>query len=58
MLHSSLRCASLVVVLVGSAVLSACVVAPYPRRVVYSQPVPAYGYDEQTVVVDVAPPAP
>jgi hypothetical protein len=40
--------------------LSACVVAPYPQRVVYSQPVPAgqaVPYDS-TVVVDVAPPAP
>ena len=48
--------------LAASALLSACVVAPYPRRVVYSQPVPApaygYGYDESTVVVDVAPPSP
>jgi hypothetical protein len=44
--------------------LSACVVAPYPQRVVYSQPVPAgqaaggqYS-DGVEAVVDVAPPAP
>ena len=46
-----------------AAALSACVVAPYPRRVVYSEPVPAveqpvpYAYDS-AVVVDVPPPAP
>jgi hypothetical protein len=34
--------------------LSACVVAPYPRRVVYTEPVPV----DSQVVVDVAPPAP
>ena len=45
--------------------LSACVVAPYPGRVVYAQPVPAYGqpvpavsYEQPVVVVDIAPPAP
>lgn len=53
-----------------ASLLTACVVAPYPaRRVVYSQPVPAYpqaapGYgqpvpgDGDEAVVDVAPPAP
>lgn len=46
----------LLIVSLSAALLSACVVAPYPTRpVVYSQPVPAYG-DE--VVTDVAPPAP
>ena len=45
----------------SAALLSACVVAPYPGRVVYSQPVPAYaqpapGYGDE-IVVDVAPPA-
>jgi len=39
--------------------LSACVVSPYPQRVVYSQPVPAGQYTtEESVVVDVPPPAP
>ena len=59
----------LIVPLFSTALLSACVVAPYPGgRVVYSQPVPAYGqpapgysqpvpYDSDEVVVDVAPPA-
>ena len=47
----------------AAAALSACVVAPYPaRRVVYSQPVPAgqqpVPYEDDSVVVDVAPPAP
>ena len=59
----------LLIVPLSAALLSACVVAPYPGRVVYSQPVPAYaqpapGYaqpvpaDGDEVVVDVAPPAP
>jgi len=52
----------LIVVPVAAVLLSACVVAPYPNRVVYSQPVPAYSqaqpvYQDETVV-DVAPPAP
>ena len=51
----------------AAAVLSACVVAPYPpRRVVYAQPapvapMPAPVYVQEPVdeyVVDVAPPAP
>ena len=59
----------LLILPLAAALLTACVVAPYPaRRVVYSQPVPAYpqqpGYDQSVpvdgdeVVVDVAPPAP
>ncbi len=58
----------LLIVPLAAALLSACVVAPYPaHRVVYSQPVPAYsqpGYaqpvpvDGAEIVVDVAPPAP
>ena len=55
----------LVAPLTAAALLSACVVAPYPaRRVVYAEPVPAGqqpmpvdSYDS-SVVVDVAPPAP
>ena len=48
---------SLTAALLSAASLTACVVAPYPRRVVYNEP--ATGpYDQQTVVVDVAPPAP
>jgi len=48
---------------IASLALSACVVAPYPQRVYAPQPVPAgpgpaYGYGEEDVVVDVAPPAP
>ena len=55
--------ARLLIVPLSAALLSACVVAPYPaRRVVYSQPVPAYSQpvpiDSDEVVVDVAPPAP
>lgn len=52
----------LLIVPFAAALLSACVVAPYPHRAVYLQPVPAgaqpvpYGGDD--VVVDVAPPAP
>lgn len=39
----------------STAVLSACVVAPYPQRqVVYSQP----GAGEAEVIVDVPPPSP
>ena len=63
---------NLVVVAALSAfTLSACVVAPYPGRGVYAQPVPAYGqpvpaysqpvpagYADSVVVIDVAPPAP
>lgn len=46
----------LLIVPLTAALLSACVVAPYPERpVVYTQPVPAYG---DGVVTDVAPPAP
>jgi hypothetical protein len=55
--------ARLLIVSLSALLLSACVVAPYPyaqRRVVYAEPVPAGGpaYDESSVVVDVAPPAP
>ena len=55
---------TLSIVSMSAITLSACVVAPYPNRVVYSQPVPAaqaapLGEGEQPgVVVDVAPPAP
>ena len=53
----------LLIVPLAAAMLSACVVAPYPRRVVYSEPVPAGvatapAYDSSDVVVDVAPPSP
>jgi len=57
----------LLIASMSAVMLSACVVAPYPQRVVYSQPVPAgqpYYPEgqpvpvESTVVVDVAPPAP
>lgn len=48
----------LLVVSLSAVMLSACVVAPYPRPVVYSQPVPAGEYSEPAVVVDMAPPAP
>jgi hypothetical protein len=42
-----------------AASLSACVVAPYPRHVVYAEPVPAgVPMREESVVVDVAPPPP
>ena len=44
----------LLIVSASAAMLSACVVAPYPQRVVYAQPVPV----EESIVVDVAPPAP
>ena len=57
MLHPRL----LIVVPLSALLLSACVVAPYPReRVVYAQPVPMSEPVpvESTVVVDVAPPAP
>ena len=53
----------LVVLPAAATLLSACIVAPYPHRAVYSQPVPVgvrpvpY-YDADEVVVDVAPPAP
>jgi hypothetical protein len=43
----------------SAALLSACVVAPYPQRVVYAQPIPAVSDTEPGgVVVDVPPPAP
>ena len=49
----------------SAALLSACVVAPYPaQRVVYAAPAPAISnppppaYEQPPVVVDVAPPAP
>ena len=59
----------LLIVPLAAALLSACIVAPYPsRRAVYSQPVPVgvqpvpyggYGnYGDEVVVVDIAPPAP
>ena len=58
----------LLIVPLSAALLSACVVAPYPARpVVYSQPIPAYAQPAPVyadappgdeVVVDVAPPAP
>jgi hypothetical protein len=55
-----------------AALLSACVVAPYPGRVVYGQPGPGYGqpvpgyvqtypeaaYAQPGVIVDIAPPSP
>ena len=57
----------LIASLSSALLLSACVVAPYyPRRAVYSEPVPVGGgyagggggvYDSD-VIVDVAPPAP
>lgn len=48
----------LLLVSATALLLSACVVAPYPRHV-YSEPVPAGGpYDYPDVVVDVPPPAP
>jgi hypothetical protein len=48
----------LLIVSLTAALLSACVVAPYPysRRVVYAEPVPAG--EAADVVTDVAPPAP
>ena len=48
----------LLVSLSAATLLSACVVAPYPNRVVYAQPVPAGQAVDPDVVVDVAPPAP
>ena len=61
----------LLIVPLSAALLSACIVAPYPqRRVVYAEPVPVpapapggygygYGYEQpETVIVDVAPPRP
>lgn len=50
----------LLIVSLSALLLSACVVAPYPNRVVYSQPVPVNAapvYQEEAVV-DVAPPPP
>ena len=48
----------LVLVSLSAALLSACVVAPYPqsRRVVYAEPVPAGAYAAPDVVIDMAPP--
>ena len=49
----------MLVSLSAAALLSACVVAPYPHRVVYAQPVPA-GQPvplDSEVVIDVAPAA-
>jgi hypothetical protein len=59
----------LLIVPIAAAMLSACVVEPYPRRVVYAQPVPvnpqpapayvaAPAGMEDEYVVDMAPPAP
>lgn len=48
----------LLIVSASAVLLSACVVAPYPQRVVYSQPVPAGQPADAGVIVDVAPPAP
>ena len=48
----------LLIVSLSAALLSACVIAPYPRRAVYSEPAPSGAYDSQDVVVDMAPPAP
>jgi hypothetical protein len=55
----------LIVASTSAVLLSACVVAPYPQRVVYREPVPAgqpvlvgQPVPEDSVVVDVAPPAP
>jgi hypothetical protein len=52
----------LLIVPLSAALLSACIVAPYPRGPVYSQQVPAYprsapGYEGEYDVA-VAPPAP
>jgi WXXGXW repeat (2 copies) len=47
---------SLLVPLAAALLLSACVVAPYPRRVVYTEPVAAGSYESQEVIVGVAPP--
>lgn len=53
----------LVVLPIAATLLSACVVAPYPHRAVYAQPVPVGAqsvpyYDADEAVVDIAPPAP
>ena len=48
----------LLIVPLTAVLLTACVVAPYPRRVVYSEPVPARGYEPSEVSVEVAPPSP
>ena len=54
----------LLIVSMSAALLSACVVAPYPppRRVVYVEPVPAQApapvMVEPSLVIDVAPPPP
>lgn len=52
MLHPRLLILPLTAVL-----LSACIVAPYPRHAVYAEPMPV-GAPVPLVVVDVAPPAP
>jgi hypothetical protein len=49
----------LLIVSLSAVLLSACIVAPYPRRVAYGEPVPADSYEQQgAVIVDIAPPAP
>lgn len=48
----------LLVLLLPTALLSACVVAPYPRRVAYAAPVPIAAPVESNVYVDLPPPAP
>jgi hypothetical protein len=53
-----IRTRTVIVSLSAVMLLSACVVAPYPRRVVYAEPVPAQGYEQPGVIVDAAPPAP
>ena len=58
MLRPRLLLVSSSAALLSAVSLTACVVAPYPRRVVYNEPVAIGAYDQQTVVVDVAPPAP
>ncbi len=44
----------LLLVALSGVLLSACVVAPYPRQAAYAGPVPV----QANIVVDVAPPAP
>lgn len=54
-----LRARLVLVAPLTAAMLSACVVAPYPARpVVYSQPAPAYAPPVEEYVVDTPPPAP
>lgn len=50
--------ANLVVLAAATAVLSGCVVAPYPRRAVVYAPPPAYENSPPEVYVDIPPPAP